>query len=289
MANHPSRSRFASWLNSGVSRQVRSMKIQFLLSFLMCTACHAAPAPADHIVFLGDDARLALVANCGNACAPHGNDQIKTPSRGSSASDAANTAQAAKHGVLVLDAASGPLPITRAHILIARQAGVPALSVLVVNTSALDGLEDKSELIELEIAEVRELLNKYEMHGDTAEVFFDQAGLKDLISKSVPLPPRASRIPNSSQSDSVSAFIYNLSAAESDRAESIAQGKKVIVWINGQTVKSDVHVGATIEPGGLGQIDLRFDTPTNVAPGTRFFIERDNKIVSAGVITSIDV
>ncbi len=64
--------------------------------------------------------------------------------------------------ILVVDAASGPMPQTREHILLARQVNVPAL---VVFMNKVD-LVDDEELLELVDMEVRELLSKYDFPGD---------------------------------------------------------------------------------------------------------------------------
>ena len=64
--------------------------------------------------------------------------------------------------ILVVNAADGPMPQTREHILLARQVGVPAL---VVFLNKVDQVDDE-ELLELVEMEVRELLNEYEFPGD---------------------------------------------------------------------------------------------------------------------------
>ena len=64
--------------------------------------------------------------------------------------------------ILVVSAADGPMPQTREHILLARQAGVPAI---VVFMNKVDMVDDK-ELLDLVELEVRELLSKYEFPGD---------------------------------------------------------------------------------------------------------------------------
>ena len=66
-------------------------------------------------------------------------------------------------GILVVNAADGPMPQTREHILLARQVGVPAL---VVYMNKVDQVDDK-ELIDLVEMEIRELLTSYEFPGDT--------------------------------------------------------------------------------------------------------------------------
>ena len=69
-------------------------------------------------------------------------------------------------GILVVNAADGPMPQTREHILLARQVGVPAL---VVYMNKVDQVDDK-ELIDLVEMEIRELLNSYEFPGDDTPI-----------------------------------------------------------------------------------------------------------------------
>jgi elongation factor Tu len=64
--------------------------------------------------------------------------------------------------ILVVNAADGPMPQTREHILLARQVGVPAL---VVFMNKVDQVDDE-ELLELVEMEIRELLSEYEFPGD---------------------------------------------------------------------------------------------------------------------------
>jgi elongation factor Tu len=64
--------------------------------------------------------------------------------------------------ILVVNAADGPMPQTREHILLARQVGVPAL---VVYMNKVDQVDDE-EILELVELEVRELLSEYGYDGD---------------------------------------------------------------------------------------------------------------------------
>jgi len=64
--------------------------------------------------------------------------------------------------ILVVNAADGPMPQTREHILLARQVGVPAL---VVYLNKVDQVKDK-ELLDLVVEEIRELLTSYKFPGD---------------------------------------------------------------------------------------------------------------------------
>ena len=86
--------------------------------------------------------------------------------------------------ILVVNAADGPMPQTREHILLARQVGVPAL---VVFLNKVDQVDD-AELLELVEMEVRELLSSYEFPGDDIPIVKGSAlaaleGRDDAIGK----------------------------------------------------------------------------------------------------------
>ncbi len=68
--------------------------------------------------------------------------------------------------ILVVSAADGPMPQTREHILLARQVGVPYITVFI---NKVDMVDDK-ELLELVELEVRELLTKYKFPGDDVPI-----------------------------------------------------------------------------------------------------------------------
>jgi len=86
--------------------------------------------------------------------------------------------------ILVVNAADGPMPQTREHILLARQVGVPAL---VVYMNKVDQVDDE-ELLELVELEVRELLSSYDFDGDNIPIVKGSAlaaleGRDDTIGK----------------------------------------------------------------------------------------------------------
>jgi elongation factor Tu len=64
--------------------------------------------------------------------------------------------------ILVVNAADGPMPQTREHILLGRQVGIPAF---VVYMNKVDQVDDE-ELLELVEMEIRELLSSYDYPGD---------------------------------------------------------------------------------------------------------------------------
>ena len=68
--------------------------------------------------------------------------------------------------ILVVNAADGPMPQTREHILLGRQVGIPAI---VVYLNKVDQVDDK-DMIELVEEEIRELLTSYKYRGDTTPI-----------------------------------------------------------------------------------------------------------------------
>jgi elongation factor Tu len=72
---------------------------------------------------------------------------------------------------LVVNAADGPMPQTREHILLGRQVGIPEM---VVYMNKVDQVDDE-ELLELVEMEVRELLSEYDFPGDDIPIISGSA------------------------------------------------------------------------------------------------------------------
>ena len=68
--------------------------------------------------------------------------------------------------ILVVNAADGPMPQTREHIILARQVGIP---YIVVYLNKCDMVDDE-ELLELVEMEVRDLLSQYDFPGDDTPI-----------------------------------------------------------------------------------------------------------------------
>ncbi len=73
--------------------------------------------------------------------------------------------------ILVVNAADGPMPQTREHILLSRQVGVPYIIVFLNKADMVDD----AELIELVEMEVRELLDSYDFPGDDTPIVVGSA------------------------------------------------------------------------------------------------------------------
>lgn len=115
-----------------------------------------------HIEYETDERHYAHVDCPGHA------DYIKNMITGAAQMDGA---------ILVVNAADGPMPQTREHILLARQVNVPNI---VVFMNKVDMVDDE-ELLDLVEMELRELLSKYEFDGDNIP-FIRGSALKALES-----------------------------------------------------------------------------------------------------------
>jgi translation elongation factor EF-Tu-like GTPase len=253
-------------------------------------------AKASDVVILGDDRRVELLQLCGSDCQAS-KLSFATPALGANALEVANSAQRARHAIVVVDAASGPLQITREHILIARQAGVPSLSIMFVNMSSLEGMKDAPELIELEELEVRELMNKYEMGGDKAMVFHDFSsrstkklysngvGIAAVIEKTSSLPDRKINKLDSFTGKKFFAYLYLLTIQESKSVIPLKTGSSIGLWINGQSVSANVRSKVQLEPGDNSELIFEVEHPISAQVGSKFLLERGGKIIAAGVLT----
>ena len=106
--------------------------------------------------------------------------------------------------ILVVNAADGPMPQTREHILLGRQVGIPSM---VVFMNKVDQVDD-DELLELVEMEIRELLSAYDYPGDDIPIVAGSAlaaleerddnigkekiaELMKAVDEFIPQPPRA--------------------------------------------------------------------------------------------------
>ena len=142
-----------------------------------------------HVEYTTDNRHYAHVDCPGHA------DYVKNMITGAAQMDGA---------ILVVNAADGPMPQTREHILLARQVGVPAI---VVYLNKIDQVDDE-ELLDLVELEIRELLSKYEFPGDDIPIIRGSAlaalegkdpnigaesiaSLMDAVDSYIPQPERA--------------------------------------------------------------------------------------------------
>ncbi|WP_299930750.1 elongation factor Tu, partial [uncultured Pelagimonas sp.] len=162
--------------------------------------------------------------------------------------------------ILVVNAADGPMPQTREHILLGRQVGIPAM---VVFMNKVDQVDDE-ELLELVEMEIRELLSEYDFPGDDIPVIAGSAlaamegnnpeigeeKIKELmaaVDEYIPQPERAIDQP----------FLMPIEDVFS------ISGRGTVV--TGRVERGVINVGDTIEIVGIK------DTTTTTCTGVEMF------------------
>ena len=231
------------------------------------------------MVLLGDEIRKDVLHECvaRNVCPAGSETAFALPPPQATAAQTADTAQQAALGVLVVDPAIGPLPVTREHIVVARQARVPKLAVLFTQSDALD---DKN-LLELETMEMRDLLETYEMDGDHARIYVGDQGLRQLLADAAALLPRPQ---SSALADSrrLHGYIYNLSRAEGGHA--LSAGDSMDIWIGGQTVRCRLVSPQAVADGETPEVRLETERPLAASAGQRFLLQQNGRLIAAGVV-----
>jgi elongation factor Tu len=170
--------------------------------------------------------------------------------------------------ILVVNAADGPMPQTREHILLAKQVGVPHI---VVFLNKEDQVDDE-ELIELVELEVRELLANYDFPGDDIPIV---AGSALQALETVIATPKISRGEDKwvdkifSLMDEVDNYIPT---PERDTEKTFLMAIEDVFSITGRGTVSTgriergvINVGDTVEIVGLG------DTQTTTVTGVEMF------------------
>ena len=162
--------------------------------------------------------------------------------------------------ILVVNAADGPMPQTREHILLGRQVGIPEM---VVFMNKVDQVDDE-ELLELVEMEIRELLSEYGYNGDDIPVIAGSAlaALEDrddnigkekiaelmaAVDSFIPQPPRAIDEP----------FLMPIEDVFS------ISGRGTVV--TGRVERGAINVGDSIEIVGIR------DTSTTTCTGVEMF------------------
>ena len=242
---------------------------------------------SSRIVLLGDEMRKNILPDCiaQNIC-PDGSEALfLVPPPHATAAQTADMAHQAALGVLVLDSATGPLPIIREHTLIARQAYLP-LAVFLTQSEVLTN-KDLKDLLELEITEMRDLLDSYDMDGKHARIYVGYQGLRQLIADAATLTPR--RQPSTTlqvNSRRLHSYIYNLSREEGGHA--LSAGDSMDIWIGGQTVRCKLVSPQTVAAGETPEVLLEAEKPLAVFEGQRFLLQQNGRPIAPGVVATVE-
>ena len=242
---------------------------------------------SSRIVLLGDEMRKNILPDCiaQNIC-PDGSEALfLVPPPHATAAQTADMAHQAALGVLVLDSATGPLPIIREHTLIARQAYLP-LAVFLTQSEVLTN-KDLKDLLELEITEMRDLLDSYDMDGKHARIYVGYQGLQQLLADAATLTPRQQ--PSTMltvNSRRLHSYIYNLSREEG--GHTLSAGDSMDIWIGGQTVHCKLVSPQTVAAGETPEVLLEAEKPLAVFEGQRFLLQQNGRPIAVGVVATAE-
>lgn len=242
---------------------------------------------SSRIVLLGDEMRKNILPDCiaQNIC-PDGSEALfLVPPPHATAAQTADMAHQAALGVLVLDSATGPLPIIREHTLIARQAYLP-LAVFLTQSEVLTN-KDLKDLLELEITEMRDLLDSYDMDGKHARIYVGYQGLQQLLADAATLTPRQQ--PSTMltvNSRRLHSYIYNLSREEG--GHTLSAGDSMDIWIGGQTVHCKLVSPQTVAAGETPEVLLEAEKPLAVFEGQRFLLQQNGGLIAVGSVATAE-
>ncbi len=245
---------------------------------------HARRGSEATIAVLGDDTRTSfrdglLQVNC-DATSP----------LSAKAEERIAVIAAADACVVVVDSTWGPKPIHREDILLARQFSRGPVFIAFSKTS----LVDDAELLELQELEMRELMNAYDLPGDTAEVFFDSSGAMTGLPRGYSaaaeilqnIPKQQRPIERPATQGEEPAAIYCLAAEEAfsrDLATTLQTGTFRLVFSSGPTAAL-VQLALPLAPGANGEGTVILEEETETGPEGRFVITRNNHVIAAGTV-----
>ena len=198
--------------------------------------------------------------------------------------------------LLAINATDGHKPVHREHMLLARQMAVPVVAVAFTNSQLIDD----SEHLKREELEIRELLNNYELPGDHALCVLDHADAKSSASENQARGPQqivsslatvAKRRASEGmlwEGKRVSSVVFVLGPAEVDSPETATkvQNARTTVLMRGELFAASTVSSAELLPGSVGDVDIVFEKPAEIAEAQRFVLLNNGHISALGVITS---
>lgn len=211
----------------------------------------------------------------------------------------ANTLYESDFAIIVVDSTEGPLPHNREHIIVARQARVPVMSVLFANVDRLYSLapQDARQLLKLEQEEIRLLLSSYEVGGHNSLLFHDSTSATRSprtavggLSKLGPMlsKPTATRQPgkNSVWQQKAAAQVYFLTNEEAaGRAITLNGPTTLQIWSEGSTSTVDLAAPDTVRPGEVAEVRIEAKEAFSAYSGSRIMLMKDDHVLGMGVVT----
>ena len=282
-----------------------------LLCALIAPAMHASPA----VTLIGDDYRGVVIREI---AAKERSDihrrggvyelvvesaglTVRSLAPGGGVTAMADLLQVTDIALIVIDSTVGPTHIIREHILIARQARVPMLAMLLTNVARLhaDAPDEADEVLAIEVQEIRELLSTYDLNGNDAGVYYDARtpqtvagiaafGNRESLRALSRFAPRRVREEGMGQVSESWGAVYLLTELEADgNAVSLAPKDTFIIWSEGTQTTATLRSVSQYHPGDYREMPLTLEAPIKRMEGSRILVVRGERVVGLGEITQI--
>jgi len=225
---------------------------------------------------------------------------LRNSSGGAGAIQMADLLQVSDIALIVVDATVGPTPVVREHILIARQARVPMLAMLLTNVARLqaDAPQEDDELLAVEVEEVRALMSIYDLDGAGARVYYDARttaagdaavfGSREALRALSRYLPRRVRPADMGQVSEIWAAVYLLTELESaGKAVTLTPQDTITVWSEGTRTQARLASVTPYYPGDFREMLLSLASPLTGTQGSRLLLVSGEQVVGLGAITEI--
>ncbi len=220
---------------------------------------------------------------------------------GGSATAMADLLHVTDIALIVIDSTRGPTPVIREHILIARQARVPMLAVLLTNVERLyaGAPDEAAELLAIEVQEIREVLSAYDLNGDSVDVYYDSQtpdagtavagfGTRETLRALSRFVPRRVQAGHLRKVRELWGAVYLLTDLEADgNAVSLSPQDEITVWSEGTQSRGVLNSISQYYPGDFREMALSLEQPLNGMEGSRILILSGDRVVGLGAITQI--
>jgi len=203
--------------------------------------------------------------------------------------------------VQIVDAAWGPLPVNREHVLIIRQMEIPEPAIIYFsNTQGIQQVKDSDELLELEELEMRELLNDYEFAGDDAACVYDRTGVPTTMGGvymgpkaflkclNILVVNRSDRPAPPTPARRIAVSMYTLAEEEApDVSTALSSGDTVRIVHEPGACDGDVICDRPVQPGENVKIQIALSAPIDTWPGKRLLVLREGHVIAVAVVAKI--
>jgi len=289
------------------------MRVSFLLLMMMSSPLGAI---ADtRIALLGDNYRVDLLKKWVSdqqwraktfqglmtATTSDGSFTFVTPVVGASIEKVTNIAYKSDATLVVVDSTIGPLPIVRDHIIVARQADVPLVTVAFANIRKLHDYKssDFLKLIELEESDMRELFAAYELGRNGTIIFYSErleyhdlrparSGILEIMRVLNTLKPKRTRPAHPDAVSEFNGYYYLLTVPETNHyVVSLSPKNRVRIWCSGNSSAVRFSNRLAVKPGANLTLFAHVEKSLRCTIGSRTLITENGHLVGIGVLTNV--